>query len=84
MTDHDHIEHRIGKHRVWMTRKQASLWNSGNAFRKEDFIGALIHLGGYELPFVAALGSWTLMCEIEDEPAIPVPSDLPTLRKEPE
>jgi hypothetical protein len=80
MSDHDHIEHRIGKHRVWMTRQQAELWNSGNPFRKEDYIGALIHLGGYELPFVATLGSWTLMCEIEDEPAVPLTSAPP--RKE--
>jgi hypothetical protein len=77
VTDHDHIEHRIGKHRVWMTAKQAELWNSCNPFRREDFIGALIHLGGYELPFAAALGSFTLMCEIEDAPAVPLTSAPP-------
>jgi hypothetical protein len=77
VTDLDHVEHRIGKHRVWMTRQQASLWNSSNPFRRADYVGALIHLGGYELPFDAALGSWTLLCEIADEPAVPLTSAPP-------
>lgn len=80
MTDHDHMEYMIGKHRVAMTADQASLWNTqaslwndSDSFRKEDYAGALIFLGNHWLPFDVAFESWTLMDEIEDERAIPAP-----------
>jgi hypothetical protein len=75
----DRLEYRIGKHRVWMTPKHASLWNGSNAFRPSDYVGAVMHLGGYDVPFDAALRSWKLLDEIADEEAVPLTSDPPAL-----